>query len=881
MADEDLELQIRATLETDEVKKGAEDIEESIKKVGKTNENVHEKIRTETEKTGTIWTKVFNLSNVVSLAKNGADMIISTIQRIGATVMNFRDAADDSQDTVDALNLQLKNMGMYTDETSQKIQDFAEELQATTNFSNEDILGADTLLLTFRNISEDILPEATERLLDMSSVMGQDLKSSSIQLGKALSDPVDGITALSRVGITFTEQQKESIKKFVEQNDIMSAQKIILDELSTEFGGHAKLQVDAVEQSKNAWQTFKEVLGDRLQPTVDGLFTGFSKLIGVMTEVFKQTEVEKVTEDISAQQVEVQMLQNEFETLATKTNRTKEEQGKLEKVISELQKIYPDFLKNVDAQKIGYDDMTTALSGLNKQMERKFVYMAAEAEISDKMKEYAKYQKKVVENEDKLAEAIAKRQLKEKELLGMTTEEAKKTGKMGEFSEKKGKLLTGDLFQLGREYENENTWKKYLERDKTAAKKYLGEVEKIKEDYNDVLKEFGSAEEIVTGNGVTGNGTGDDTKTKYSLDTSQTLAQKKQKINAKADEELILADEFQKKIIEINRKRDLSIAEAEFKLADDIQKMKDELEKDNSKANRNRLQKILEDRTKATQDTISKLNQTAIKDTEEVNLLKNADVNSSKNADEKIKQKNYKEPEGIYDLYNPQAKKLPGISPDILRAEKRKEQEVWEEHYSMLEKLEEGRLTYTEIHNSKLDESEKKRFEQMKASNSMQQALAEDKKKFQNMLGNTGTELADKLISGEIKSGKQMKALMKENLKAYLIDSGQRHAHKALEEGAFAIASLAAHKYDDAALHGQAAALHVGVAAAAGVAANGIKTSTGSGGYNNHNREAPGSAVSETKTKELVINTDNQQVVRMLLPELAQALDDGYSISKR
>ena len=126
-----------------------------------------------------------------------------------------------------------------------------------------------------------------------------------------------------------------------------------------------------------------------------------------------------------------------------------------------------------------------------------------------------------------------------------------------------------------------------------------------------------------------------------------------------------------------------------------------------------------------------------------------------------------------------------------------------------------------------------------------------------------------------------MKALMKENLKAYLIDSGQRHAHKALEEGAFAIASLAAHKYDDAALHGQAAALHVGVAAAAGVAANGIKTSTGSGGDNKQDKSVPGSTVSEKKTKELVINTDNQQVVRMLLPELAQALDDGYSISKR
>lgn len=150
-----------------------------------------------------------------------------------------------------------------------------------------------------------------------------------------------------------------------------------------------------------------------------------------------------------------------------------------------------------------------------------------------------------------------------------------------------------------------------------------------------------------------------------------------------------------------------------------------------------------------------------------------------------------------------------------------------------------------------------------------------------NMLGNTETELADKLINGEIKSGKQMEALMKKNLKAYLIDSGQRHAHKALEEGAEAMTALAAHDAEGVTTHTNAALYHVGVAAAAGVAANSIKTSSSNGDKDNPNRKAPGSTVSEKKTKELVINTDNQQVVRMLLPELAQALDDGYSISKR
>lgn len=871
MPEDELELRMRATLETDEVKKSAKDIEESIEKVADTNEKVHEKIRSETEKTGGIWTKVFNLSNVVSLVKNGAEMIIGTVQKIGAVVMSLRDAADDQADAIDSLNLQLKNMGIYSDETSQKIQDFAEELQATTNFSNEDILGADTLLLTFRNISEDILPEATERLLDMSTVMKQDLKSSSIQLGKALSDPIEGISALSRVGITFTEQQKESIKKFMEQNDIISAQKVILNELNTEFGGHAKLMVDAVDQSKNAWQSFKEVLGERLQPTVDALFTGFSKVLGVMTEVFKKTEVEKVTEDIEEQRIKTYALSDAYLELKEKANKTTAEQEYYTEVIAELQKMYPDYLKNMDLQNIKMGEAKDLMAELNKEMETKFLNMRAEAATTEL---YDKLTAKIVEEKMYLNE-IKKGEAK---IKAFEQTDAYKQGQS---------LSNASLA-------NYSMAKSYLPKVREEIVKIKAEIKETTDFYKELIKNDEQTKKKIyykTPDGVYNNydpsdeptsttkgGTGDKDKTKYTLDTSETLAQKKQKINAKADEELLLADEWQKKIIEINRKKEIAIAEAEFKLAAEIQKMKNELEKDNSKANRDRLQKRLEEITKSTQDTITGIKKTAIKDTD--------DVNSSKKASEEIKKNNYEESEGIYNTYqdgqySQAVQELPGLSPDILAAEKRKEQEIWQEHYSMLEKLEEGHLSYREIARSRLAEDEKKRFEQMKASNSMQKALMDDKRKFQNLIGNTTTNLADRLISGEIKSGKQMKALMKENLKAYLIDSGQRHAHKALEEGAEAISRLAAHDYKGAAEHGLAAAEHASVAAAAGVAANGIKTSSGSGGDNKPDRNTPGSTVSEKKSKELVINTDNQQVVRLLLPELAQALDDGYSISKR
>ena len=52
----------------------------------------------------------------------------------------------------------------------------------------------------------------------MSTAFGQDLQSSAIQLGKALNDPVAGIGALQRIGVQFTEAQKNTIKALMGDN---------------------------------------------------------------------------------------------------------------------------------------------------------------------------------------------------------------------------------------------------------------------------------------------------------------------------------------------------------------------------------------------------------------------------------------------------------------------------------------------------------------------------------------------------------------------------------------------------------------------------------------------------------------------------------------
>lgn len=170
------------------------------------------------------------------------------------------------QNAVAQLNSSLQSTGRYTDEASKALQAHAAALQATSTFGDDAIITAQSMLLTFKQLGGEVLPRTTQAVLDMSTKMGTDLKSSAIQLGKALNDPVTGLSALSRVGVTFSESQKDVIKNLVETGKLAEAQALILDELESEFGGAAKAARDtlggALKAVSNNFGDLLEVSGD-------------------------------------------------------------------------------------------------------------------------------------------------------------------------------------------------------------------------------------------------------------------------------------------------------------------------------------------------------------------------------------------------------------------------------------------------------------------------------------------------------------------------------------------------------------------------------------------------------------------------------------------
>lgn len=171
----------------------------------------------------------------------------------------------------------LKSTGNTVGFTSKRLQEMASGLQKSSLFGDEEILrGATAQLLTFTNIAGRQFARTQELALDLATRLDGDLKSASIQLGKALNDPVSNLSQLSRAGIQFSEDQEALIKSLAESGQLMKAQNIILQELEKQYGGSAEAAAKAgtggIKQLQNSigdlMEEFGKIITNAINPFV-------------------------------------------------------------------------------------------------------------------------------------------------------------------------------------------------------------------------------------------------------------------------------------------------------------------------------------------------------------------------------------------------------------------------------------------------------------------------------------------------------------------------------------------------------------------------------------------------------------------------------------
>lgn len=189
----------------------------------------------------------------------------------------------------------LATMGQRAGFSADELRGMATAMEKALAIDADDILGKVTSnLLTFGNVQGEVFRRAQELAADLSTQLGTDLQSATIMLGKALNDPVKGITALTRVGVSFTAQQKAQVKALAESGRTMEAQNLILAELERQYGQVAEVAASTADGALRAlniqWENLQEEIGEIIVAFLPPLIDLLKEVADWVSQLSPQTK---------------------------------------------------------------------------------------------------------------------------------------------------------------------------------------------------------------------------------------------------------------------------------------------------------------------------------------------------------------------------------------------------------------------------------------------------------------------------------------------------------------------------------------------------------------------------------------------------------------
>ncbi|HFS8927672.1 TPA: phage tail length tape measure family protein [Pseudomonas aeruginosa] len=157
----------------------------------------------------------------------------------------------------------LRSTGESAGFSREQLNEMASSMERTSTVSAGEINQAQTNLLAFTGIVGEQFPRALQSAIDMAARTGTTVTSAAETIGRALDVPSKGLTALSKQGFRFTEEQKKAAEQLEATGRTAEAQGIILKALEESYRGAAAASRDTFGGALMA-----------LQNTIDGLLTG-------------------------------------------------------------------------------------------------------------------------------------------------------------------------------------------------------------------------------------------------------------------------------------------------------------------------------------------------------------------------------------------------------------------------------------------------------------------------------------------------------------------------------------------------------------------------------------------------------------------------------
>ncbi len=247
---------------------------------------------------------------------------VSALAAVGTAMRFVVQQAMESEQAETRLNAVLRATEGQSGMTMESLDRLATSVSNLSGIDDENVQSAESVLLTYRSLNEDIFPRTMNLAADMSAVFGTDLTTAVRTLGKALDSPTTGLTALRRMGVTFPQEQQTTIRTLVEENRLFEAQTYILDSLEGRIGGVAEAMGNTAQGQINK---FKTEIGNLAEEIGGPLVSALGNALGLLNNVIQYDS--RIQNTLATHSDEVVDLYTNYEDYEAELRRSAEAMG--------------------------------------------------------------------------------------------------------------------------------------------------------------------------------------------------------------------------------------------------------------------------------------------------------------------------------------------------------------------------------------------------------------------------------------------------------------------------------------------------------------------------------------------------------------------------
>src|SRR5690554_1145982 len=199
--------------------------------------------------------------------RSALDLVRSGIGLVREGISTMFAAGRDHEDSLAQLNAALTATGNAAGYSSEELLAIAQQLRDNSNFTTEQIVDAQTRLLSYTGVVGKEFPAAMQIIIDQAERLGISVEQSAETVGQALENPSKAMAALGRQGFTLEKSQQDLLVRLEATGRMAEAQAIIMDLLTESYGGAAAAA--RLGTATGLWKGLQDQIGDFFSSIAD------------------------------------------------------------------------------------------------------------------------------------------------------------------------------------------------------------------------------------------------------------------------------------------------------------------------------------------------------------------------------------------------------------------------------------------------------------------------------------------------------------------------------------------------------------------------------------------------------------------------------------